>query len=912
MGSTGYDDAIAPYSNYGSALDVVAPGGNTEQDLNSDGYEDGVLSTVRSTQYGDYYVFWQGTSMAAPHVAGVAALLVSNGLTTSQVRDALQQTAVDLGTTGWDQTFGYGRIDAYAALQWGGTPLEAPTNLQADLNEATGLVTLTWEHSSLGGGGDIDTLTYDNNVYTGAYRWAGSTMATHMSPTGACQVLTLMFFTTNSGGGTFNAEVYSWSGSQPSTSLLLTTPVTGPADGDWTLVDVSGENLMVSGDFVVGFGSVDEITHIAYDENLDNGRSWDYSGGGWSSWSEAYLIRVVVEYTGGILAVVEPVLQTTNQHTMPATMKSRIEVSGVVPPMKSGRNSLDEFLQFEVLRNSVVVGNTILGTYDDQLPQADTYTYVVRAVYDEGTSDNSNSAQVTWNGSGTCVDVSFPTTSGVQGQTLEIPLTVSDATGQNIISFEFTVSFNSQILGPISPYYSATGTMTNGWTLFENHTTTSQTVGGFSTTALSGSGTLINVVLRIPDAAPIGLSSALDITSFEFNEGTPCVNVQDGSVEVIQNLASITGTVSYYSDGSPSIGNMTMGINPGGTTTTNGSGVYEFADLTINTSYVVTPGGDSEVSCDGCVSFYDASLAAQYAIGLISLDALEQVAADASGNQDVSFYDASLIAQYAIELISEFPCGYSWCFEPADRNYDPLTGDQTGEDYDAMCVGDVSGNWSGVVLARAPSGDLRLQEMISENGILVAKNIANEAAYALEFHCTYDPGKICLESAKLTEGLEDWHLFTRAEDGVIHIGAFGTTPVDANAEIVHLHFQPKGPNRTDTQILVTDYRVNEFPASSAEVYWTVTSTPTEYSLEQNYPNPFNTTTNIRYSLPERASVRLAIYNSLGQQAALLVDEVQEANIYTLAFDASHLSSGIYFFRLDAGKFHQIHKMVLLK
>ncbi|MDD5088555.1 MAG: S8 family serine peptidase [bacterium] len=119
VGATGYDDAIAPYSNQGTAIDVTAPGGNTDQDLNQDGYIDGVLSTLRN-QEGDYYGFWQGTSMATPHVAGVAALLLSHGLAAAQVRDALQQTAVDLGTPGWDATFGYGRINAYAALQWQG------------------------------------------------------------------------------------------------------------------------------------------------------------------------------------------------------------------------------------------------------------------------------------------------------------------------------------------------------------------------------------------------------------------------------------------------------------------------------------------------------------------------------------------------------------------------------------------------------------------------------------------------------------------------------------------------------------------------------------------------------------------------------------------------------------------------
>jgi serine protease len=117
IGATGFDDAIAPYSNRGTALDIVAPGGNLLQDLNSDGYEDGVLSTLREGS-GDVYGFWQGTSMAAPHVSGLAALMLSYGFAPSQVRTAMQATAVDLGPSGRDDTYGYGRVNAYAALRW--------------------------------------------------------------------------------------------------------------------------------------------------------------------------------------------------------------------------------------------------------------------------------------------------------------------------------------------------------------------------------------------------------------------------------------------------------------------------------------------------------------------------------------------------------------------------------------------------------------------------------------------------------------------------------------------------------------------------------------------------------------------------------------------------------------------------
>ena len=119
VGSTGFDDVRAPYSNYGTGLDIVAPGGDMEEDLNGDTYGDGVLSTVKENGQW-WYTFFQGTSMATPHACGVGALLISNGLAGSQVRQALQETAEDLSSPGWDNQYGYGRINALAALQWQG------------------------------------------------------------------------------------------------------------------------------------------------------------------------------------------------------------------------------------------------------------------------------------------------------------------------------------------------------------------------------------------------------------------------------------------------------------------------------------------------------------------------------------------------------------------------------------------------------------------------------------------------------------------------------------------------------------------------------------------------------------------------------------------------------------------------
>jgi len=88
--------------------------------------------------------------------------------------------------------------------------------------------------------------------------------------------------------------------------------------------------------------------------------------------------------------------------------------------------------------------------------------------------------------------------------------------------------------------------------------------------------------------------------------------------------------------------------------------------------------------------------------------------------------------------------------------------------------------------------------------------------------------------------------------------------------------------------------------------------PTDYQLQQNYPNPFNPATVISYQLPVTSDVRLTIYNMLGEVVATPLSENQPAGIHSIQFDGSQLSSGVYFYNLQAGEFNQVRKMLLVK
>jgi serine protease len=136
VSATNISNQKAWYSNFGSTVDVAAPGGDLTSDLNGDGFQDGVLSTVGNDSSGTtefIYGFAEGTSMAAPHVAGVAALMKSANanLTVGQFTAFLQNGDItdDLGSAGRDNTYGYGLINARKAVLAATGAMNASANI---------------------------------------------------------------------------------------------------------------------------------------------------------------------------------------------------------------------------------------------------------------------------------------------------------------------------------------------------------------------------------------------------------------------------------------------------------------------------------------------------------------------------------------------------------------------------------------------------------------------------------------------------------------------------------------------------------------------------------------------------------------------------------------------------------------
>lgn len=88
--------------------------------------------------------------------------------------------------------------------------------------------------------------------------------------------------------------------------------------------------------------------------------------------------------------------------------------------------------------------------------------------------------------------------------------------------------------------------------------------------------------------------------------------------------------------------------------------------------------------------------------------------------------------------------------------------------------------------------------------------------------------------------------------------------------------------------------------------------PTRFELFDAYPNPFNPVTNIKYNLPKTAFVTITVYNALGQTVTVLVNQTEKAGLHVTSLSGSNLSSGIYYYRIQAGDFTKVKKMVLMK
>ena len=288
-----------------------------------------------------------------------------------------------------------------------------------------------------------------------------------------------------------------------------------------------------------------------------------------------------------------------------------------------------------------------------------------------------------------CDSLSMPSgVTALRNTVVAIPINTSDVSGQSVISFDATVTYDSSVLTYIG--YDQASTVSSGMVITINSNSPGTLViSGYKANPASGAGVLLN--LKFFTVGPVGAISPMNFTSFAYNEGIPCTTTTNGNATIISG--NITGTVSYAN--APSFRPVPNTVlSAAGSVNTSGTSALFTGAYTINGmgpgAYTVTPSKTTDVNG---ITGFDSALIAQHVVSLTTLNPTQLLAADVSQNGQVTSFDAAEIAQW-IALIPNPGVTGTWMFSPTSRSYPNVEVDHPNQDYSAILMGEVSGNWS--------------------------------------------------------------------------------------------------------------------------------------------------------------------------------------------------------------------------
>ena len=315
--------------------------------------------------------------------------------------------------------------------------------------------------------------------------------------------------------------------------------------------------------------------------------------------------------------------------------------------------------------------------------------------------------------------VSLPAVNAAPGSNITLPITVSDTTALDVFSYDLQINYDPAIVTPMVPPFDVSGTLSSGMSLTASNDVPGHLIiSAFQGTPLAGAGTLLKMNFTVPATAPQSTTLVFpDYTDpgniphfgFRFNDGVPIADTANGSVTIIP-ARTVSGTVTYGNAiGAPNprfVSNVMISAagSPNLTATTGAPGTtagqYSLAGFGSG-AYTVTASKTGGVN--GITSF-DAAMIARHVTGTAPLSGNQLIAADVSNNGDVSSFDAAQIARFAAAAPPYGVTG-TWRFVPALRSYSSVTGELGGQDFTAVLMGDVSGNWTNTGARRANNFD---------------------------------------------------------------------------------------------------------------------------------------------------------------------------------------------------------------
>ena len=485
------------------------------------------------------------------------------------------------------------------------------------------------------------------------------------------------------------------------------------------------------------------------------------------------------------------------------------------------------------------------------------------------------------------VVVSLPTVFGDQGAILDIPLSIANVDG--LLAADVSFSFDPAVLSAQS---ARTGTLTSGWSIAADTGTPGTVVLSLASgMAVSGSGVLANISFEVVGTP----TSQTDLTvdSALLNDGAVFSETSNG-LFTVNGLFALSGTVDYFTDNA--VPGVTMSLVGVGVheQATDTSGDFSFSDIQTG-AYVLTPDKNDDVDE---ITAYDASLVLQAAAGLLSLSSEEELAADVNRNNSVTSMDGSFILQKSVDLISTpFPgAGRVWDFVPDSRSYDLINDNLAGQDFTAILIGDVSGNWQApppeppnvagtfgsVEHLLSNTVVLTLPEVEGSAGQQVQMplqiDLDGESIYSANLVLTYDSAELSVEEVVPGSPIDGMSFVANSnEPGVIQIGVAGAQPLTENGVLLEVSFTVVGTLENPSPVFLESVDLDEGVVPVAVQHGAVSDTlaPIVVAVENNdgelRPNQL---TSLTFTLSEDvgASIEvtdLAIHNdSTGQDVDL--------------------------------------------
>ena len=455
--------------------------------------------------------------------------------------------------------------------------------------------------------------------------------------------------------------------------------------------------------------------------------------------------------------------------------------------------------------------------------------------------------------------------------------------------------------------------------------------------------------LSLSSLSNIGDCSSLNFSLADINEES--VSTTAGQVCIIQTLFDVTGNVAYFGNSNP-VRDVLLTLTGDGnySATTNPEGMYQYSSV-LRGNYISKPSKTNDL---GGLSGTDASRIARYSAGLFTLNCMEQIAADVSLNGSISGVDASRVARYSAGIITELnPEIKNWVFTPEsitscptwppigwidNRTYNDINADLTGQDFTAIRLGDVTGNWM-------PDSKFK-NEVLNQDERKAVYNSSADSIHLLihldealsiegvDISLEYDASKLKFVKADFESSIfegSDYEMQVKEGAGSklkMVIYALGDLYY-GDGVLTKITFAVTSETNKPARVALTSLSINE---NRVKGWLALQNEPSGHQFKTEvlsifgdaessflavFPNPFQNKTCISYYLKEQSKVTVQITDINGKLVKTIANEVQNEGINELSWNGDNdqkqqLPQGVYFAVFKSENIMEVKRVVLIR